>query len=185
MKNVVLLVIGLLLIGVIISGVFLIPKLFPKEAEIITVTSYASSKLDISTSSVKLKTYTLKEYVDLCHSVISGRVIKADVTDDGVLYKINIIKVYKGRNYTSLGTVFISGSPCMEIGSDYLIFANVGDGRYEKYEYSEPIQNAPWIFIIGEDNALSHSSNGNAQIISDINNMNLENIKNYCTEKKS
>ncbi len=189
MKNIILIIVGLLLLVVILVLAFIAPKLFPKEQEIVYVTSKVTiSSSDVSspsTSSVPIAQYTLTELVSKCHSAITGQVIKIDETTDGhVTYTINIIKVYKGRNYTSLGTVFVKGDTCLELDSNYLFLANVGEGRYEKYQYSEPFENAPWIFKIQEDNdVLTHSSNGDIYLLDESDSITLEKIKKICSGK--
>lgn len=141
--------------------------LFPKPDNKTLVQS-SSSQVSLTSSTQR---YSLDHMIEMCDTVISGSVIKADVDGDGVLYTFEVTKVYKGRNYTSMGYAYLYGKQTLKIGGSYLFLGVTGT---EKYHYYEPFANAPWVFEISEDNALRHCSNGDTSLVSGIENIKLE-----------
>lgn len=162
--------------------VLFVPKIFKSEKE--NISSTITSNTNTSTESKQIKTYTLKEMVELSDNVLSGTVIKADVFEEGVLYTITVswAEVFKGRNYATMGYAYLKGPKTLQLNKTYLFIGDTGD---EKYHYYEPFENAPWVFEINEDNPLIHVSNGDIKLLKVDTPLTVELIKSACKEEKS
>ena len=169
-KGTVIFVIIVLLI--LVGAIVFVPKLFPKSDN-------STSPQMIETSSVALKIYTLEEMITESDNVISGTVIKADVDESGVLYTLTVSwkDVLKGRNYATMGYAYINGAQMLELNKSYLF---IGDTNEEKYHYKEPFENAPWVFAVDDNGFLTHISNGNVDLVSDLKEITLEKVKTIC-----
>lgn len=132
-----------------------LPKAFPIERE--------TGESSVPASSEVPPTYTPQEMISRCDTVITGKVIKADVDADGTLYTFQVVKVYLGRNYTSMGYAYLRGEQKLKTDTLYLFAGVTGT---EKYHYYEPFENAPWVFAVGEDQeTLTHVSNGDPALV--------------------
>lgn len=172
MKKIVLTAVVLLVAVAAVSLALFLPKAANSAEE---SSSLNSSVLPVSSEFVATK--TLEEVVTAADTVITGSIIKADVKASGVLYTMNVVKVYKGRNYTSMGYAYVNGKQTLQIGSTYLFVGKTGS---EKYHYYEPFENAPWVFSVQEDGTLTPASNGNSALISDVYGATLPLISSYC-----
>ena len=167
-KNILTLLFVLLVAAVVAAAVFFLGK---NKSENAAPVSSAPS----STSSVRH--YTLEETVQLADTVITGSIIKADVDSTGVLYTMNVQKVYKGRNYTSMGYAYVLGKQTLNIGKSYLFIGNTGS---EKYHYYAPFENAPWVFEVLDGNTLSAAPVGDSALISNGDAATLDQIISLC-----
>lgn len=131
----------------------------------------------ISTSSAQ-DSVTVADLVNASDTVISGTVIKADVDATGVLYTFQVLKVYKGRNYSSMGYAYVSGGQSLQFSKSYLFFGVTGE---EKYHYYEPFDYAPWVFEITE-NGLISASNSSTHL-EDLESVTLEKVQEMCNVK--
>lgn len=132
-----------------------LPKVFPIEQETGESSAPAASEV--------LPTFTPQEMINQCDTVITGKVIKADIDADGTLYTFQVAKVYLGRNYTSMGYAYLRGEQKLKTDTLYLFAGVTGT---EKYHYYEPFENAPWVFAVGEDQErLTPASNGDTAIV--------------------
>lgn len=161
----------------LIMAVVFVPKIFPKnnnESELVSISSEA-----LPTSSIAEVKYTLTEMISESDNVILGTVIKADVDENGTLYTLTVSwkDVYKGRNYATMGYSYVKGAQTLEMNKTYLF---IGDTNEEKYHYKEPFENAPWVFSVNEDKILTHISNGDEQLVTDLSDISLEKIKSIC-----
>lgn len=161
----------------LVIAVIFVPKMFPKnnnESELISTSSES-----LAITSVPEVKYTLTEMISESDNVVLGTVIKADVDENGVLYTLNVSwkDVYKGRNYATMGYSYVKGAQTLEMNKTYLF---IGDTNEEKYHYKEPFENAPWVFAVDEDKTLTHISNGDEKLVTDLNDINLEKIKSVC-----
>lgn len=165
-----------IVILIVLSALVLVPKFFP-----INNTSSTESILD---SSDNIHIYTFEEMIQESDNAIVGTVIKADIDEEGILYTITVSwkDVYKGRNYSTMGYAYVKGAQTLEINKTYLF---IGDTVGEKYHYTEPFENAPWVFAVNDDKTLTHISNGDANLVSDLNNLDLTHIKTICDSKVS
>lgn len=170
------------LVCVVVLAIFaflFVPKLFDHETNE-TVTSSDTA----SVSSEVPKIYTLAEMIAESDNVVTGKVIKSDVDENGVMYTMTLTwrDVYKGRNYTSMGYAYVKGKQTLEINSTYLFIGDTGDA---KYHYYEPFENAPWVFKVNDDGTLIHVSNGDISLLQNIDEMNLTNVKELCEKEKT
>ena len=173
-KGTVIFVIIVLLL--LVGAVVLVPKIFPKNNnETLDYSSEQSSEI----SSFKPKIYSLEEMIINSDNVISGTVIKADVDENGVLYTLTVSwqDVLKGRNYATMGYAYVKGAQTLELNKTYLF---IGDTNEEKYHYKEPFENAPWVFAVNDDKTLTHISNGDVLLVSNLSDISLENVKSIC-----
>lgn len=152
----------------------LVPRLFPKNEE-----QPVSSVASVSSAPT---VYTPDEALAFCDSVVTGTVIKADVAADGVQYTLQIGRVYKGRNYTSMGYAFVKGAQSLELAKTYLFAGVTGT---EKYHYYEPFVYAPWIYLVEEQKLTAHASNGNAELVPSMSGLTLEEVKSICDRQKT
>lgn len=124
---------------IVLTTIFLLPGLSKNRLS-------NDSSYDFNSSAVVK--VTVNDLISASDTVISGTVIKADVDADGVLYTMQVTKVYKGRNYSSMGYVYLNGAQTLKIAKTYLFFGITGE---EKYHYYEPFENAPWVYEITEN----------------------------------
>ena len=156
----------------------LVPYVFPKN-EAPAPSSATSTVAPISSAPT---IYTPAEALALCDAVVTGTVIKADVAAEGVEYTLQIGRVYKGRNYTSMGYAFISGPQTLELAKTYLFAGITGN---EKYHYYAPFTSAPWVYLVEEQVLTAHASNGKESLISGMSGLTLEEIKTICDGQKN
>lgn len=171
-KGTVIFVIVVLLL--LIVAVVFVPRIFPKNNNL------NSSKIQtFETSSEVHQIYTFEEMILQSDNVVLGTVIKADIDENGVLYTLTVSwkDVLKGRNYATMGYAYVNGAQTLELNNRYLF---IGDTAEEKYHYKEPFEKAPWIFVVNDDETLTHISNGCVSLVSDLNKIKLENIKTIC-----
>ena len=167
-----------------IGAVVLVPKIFPKNnGESSSITSVSTIVTSNETSVPPVKTYTLSEMIGESDNVLLGTVIKANVDENGVLYTLNVTwsEVYKGRNYSTMGYAYVNGDVTLEMAKTYLF---IGDTNEEKYHYKEPFEKAPWVFLL-EDDKLTHTSNGDVNLVTDLDTISLEEIKIICKNQSS
>lgn len=179
MKNKGTIIFTLITLVLLILAIVLVPKMFPKNNEELTT----SNNTEISTSA-QPEIYTLEEMILESDNVILGTVIKADVDEKGVLYTLTVSwkDVYKGRNYATMGYAYVNGAKTLELNKNYLF---IGDTNEEKYHYKEPFENAPWIFAVNEDETLTHISNGDVSLVSNLNEISIETVKTICKNASS
>ncbi len=130
-------------------------------------------------SSKPMAVYTLKQHLALCDSVVSGKVIKADITETGTQYTLKILRVLKGRNYTSLGYAFVVGKPTLQSGETYLFTGITGA---EKYHYYEPYDKAPWVFCVREEKMCLPPLCGEGYMVEDLSEIPLKKVEDFCRE---
>lgn len=165
----------------LVLAVVFVPKIFPKTNN----ESLIPSEVEASgVSSVAPKVYSLEEMIIESDNVISGTVIKADVDENGILYTMTVSwkNVYKGRNYATMGYAYVNGKKTLELNKTYLF---IGDTNEEKYHYKEPFAKAPWVFAINDDETLTHISNGDISLVSDLSEITVEKIKTICKNTSS
>ncbi len=177
MKNIVTFIFAGIVLIVCILAFILVPNLFPQNENEAEVPS--SSKPPVSSA---LTVYTVNDALELCDSVVTGTVIKADVVADGVQYTLQIGRVYKGRNYTSMGYAFLKGKQTLELAKTYLFMGITGN---EKYHYFAPFSDAPWVYLVEDGKVASHSSNGKENLVTDIIGLKLDEIKEICDRQKT
>ena len=170
-----------IVLALLVTAIVFVPKMFPKNNNV------PSSSSDIQTSepsSVAPKPYTLEEMVVDSDNVVSGTVIKADVDEEGVLYTLTVSwkNVYKGRNYATMGYAYVVGEQTLELNKTYLF---IGDTNEEKYHYKEPFDKAPWVFAVNDDETLTHVSNGEATLVTDLSEITIEKLKTICKNTSS
>lgn len=168
-KTVITLVVALFAVADVVAAICFLPKNSAPASSVPQQTS--------SVSSIFVQHYTLEQLVTTADSVITGTVIKADVENGGVLYTMNVEKVYKGRNYTSMGYAYLAGKQSLTIGQSYLFVGKTGT---EKYHYYEPIAGVPWVFFVQEGGGLSASCNGNVTLLDDLAAATLQQVISLC-----
>jgi len=168
-----------IVLALLICAIVVVPKMFPKNNQ-----EQTTSNNTETVTSVEPKIYTLEEMILESDNVISGTVIKADVDEKGVLYTLTVSgkDVYKGRNYATMGYAYVNGAKTLELNKTYLF---IGDTNEEKYHYKEPFENAPWVFAVNEDETLTHISNGDVTLVSNLNEITIENVKTICKNTSS
>lgn len=170
MKKLILTVVVVLLAA---AGAFAAIFFLPKSAQ-----STGSSSQPVSSAPLApVQQYSLEQLVTAADTVITGSIIKADVENGGVLYTMNVQKVYKGRNYTSMGYAYLTGKQSLKIGQSYLFVGKTGT---EKYHYFEPIAGVPWAFSVLENGALAAAGNGEQGQITDLGSATLQQVISYC-----
>ena len=169
MKKLILTVVVVLLAaGGAFAAIFFLPK---------GTQSGSSSQPVSSAPSAPAQRYSLEQLVTAADTVITGSIIKADVENGGVLYTMNVQKVYKGRNYTSMGYAYLTGKQSLKIGQSYLFVGKTGT---EEYHYFEPIAGVPWAFSVLENGALAAAGNGEQGLITDLGSATLQQVISYC-----
>lgn len=170
-----------IVLALLVAAIVLVPKMFPKSNDVTSSSTIVQTSVP---SSVMPKTYTLEEMVVESDNVISGTVIKADVDENGVLYTLTVSwkDVLKGRNYATMGYAYVNGEQTLELNKTYLF---IGDTNEEKYHYKEPFENAPWVFGVNDDETLTHVSNGDVTLVSDLSELTIEKLKTICKNTSS
>ena len=166
---------------VVLCAIVFVPKIFPKNNGE-EVTSLSTQTSDVS--SVAPRIYSLEEMVAESDNFVSVTVIKADVEKNGVLYTLTVSwsDVLKCRNYATMGYAFVSGNQTLELNKTYFF---IGDTNEEKYHYKEPFEKAPWVFAVNDDKTLTHVSNGDVSLVSNLSDITIEKVKNICKNMSS
>lgn len=160
-------VFAVVVIAVALCTVFLLPK-----------HSNQNSSSDVSSAvSSGFSSVTFEKLTNTADTVITGTIIKADSYDNGILYTFNVNKVYKGRNYTSMGYAYEPGKQNLTLGQQYLFIGVTGT---EKYHYNACYSDVPWMFEVAEDGTLTNVSNTDTATIADFGSVKFENIVAYC-----
>ncbi len=172
---------AIIVLILLLGAIVLVPKIFPKNSnETLDYSSEQSSEI----SSFKPKIYSLEEMIIDSDNVISGTVIKADVDKNGVLYTLTVSwqDVLKGRNYATMGYAYVNGAQTLQLNKTYLF---IGDTNEEKYHYKEPFENAPWVFAVNDDETLTHISNGDVSLVTNLGDISLETVNDICKNSVS
>lgn len=166
-KNLFTIIFVILVVALVLMVIFILP---PKKENSISSSS-------IKSSSSLTTDISVNELISLCDTVVSAKVIKADISADGVLYTLQIKTVFKGRNYTSMGYAYLKGKQTLVLAEDYLFFGATGE---EKYHYFEPFENAPWVYKIRDDAVYESMILNKEYYVMDILDKKLDDIKDAC-----
>ncbi len=183
-KNILTVVFVVLVLALLVFIIFFLPASGGEDESLQNGSSAGSEGTEttqnpsaVSVEESGVTEYTAASFIENCDTVISGTVIKATQSKEGTEYTFSVSKVYKGRNYSSMGYAYVKGEMTLKLAETYLFLGNVGE---EKYHYFEPFDGAPWVFTLDENKLLLNISNGDPNYCPQLEGMDLERLKELC-----
>lgn len=163
MKKLIPLFIALCLIAVCVAVSFVF----------LTKPDFIKNTSDIISTVSNPDAVSFSRLIESSNSILTATVIKSSTSGDNTVYTLQVDEMLKGNNITGLGYLHIKNNVVLNIGDSIIVFSN----NDQKYHYSEPFTDAPFVLHLSEGGKLTQINGIGKTIITDIKNGHIDFIR--------